>query len=909
MKTLWLRRIIAGVFVFLGLTLSGGAATKTWTGFSLNGDGNWSVGANWSPVGVPVAGDALVFPAGALKLSNTNNLAADTAFGNITLSDAYAIYGNRITITGLVTANHLAGTCGLMLALRAGANTTISCVGNLAAVLELGGRINLNGRSLTIATASPLLFGLHVNDEVNLNGGQLFLNAALNCGIQVSGAISGVGSVTKLGPGLAVFGESDDGGLVYHTPNTYNGTTFVQEGELLLKRRDCFPIITGGSSCSPVTAIPRDLVIGTALTRAEVTVAISDQISASSSVSIVTPNGESKRSSLNVWLANQAIGSVTLTRGEVWVYRQNLVTFGTLTLGGNVRVNAAAGTDGVSALRGDGVISMGSGAGRIFDVAAGATLEAYGIAGALSTSLIKSNAGAITFIPTDPVFAAPFVLDNEYLGPTDILAGTVNIRAVSGFGYPSQGTVVRAAVLSLERMTNSSGQWPEGPKEPLELRGPAPVLRCLIATNAEWHGPITLTDPNARFELSSVSDLKLRGPLSGSGGFTVIGGRLALAPEAPNAFTGTARVDQATLILASRSNHVAISGPLVIGNNVGAAGSARVTFGAGVIDTNQIADNVLVTVDTNGLFLLGDHRETIGGLAGAGEVDLGTNGTLTVAGDNQTNIFNGRLTGQGVLRKSGNSRLLINGTSTVTGVFQIVQGVLVHNGASSNVNAFVARNATLTGNGLLSSLLTERGGIISPSVSGTNPFTVRVNTRLDEVVFDIQLFGGNRRSHQLRAQGGVLLGDSALVVTAPLGTVPTNGQRYVILDKTSAGPVNGTFAGLPEGAFFFAVGGVFQITYVGGDGNDVVITRRAGSLLTGLELVGEDYMHIRGQGTNGATYILEATPHLLPPIPWVPIATNIADALGQYELIDLELFYNTNDRPRHPARFYRVKGP
>lgn len=907
MKTLWLGRTIARLMFIMSFALSAGAATKTWTGFSLNGDGNWNVGANWSPVGVPVAGDTLIFPANALKLSNTNNLAPDTAFGNITLSGAYEIYGNRITIAGLVTANHPAGTCSLMLALRMGANTTISCVGNLAAVLELGGQINLNGRSLTIATASPLMFGLYVNSDLNLNGGQLFLNAGLNCGIEVAGAISGTGSVTKLGPGIAVFGEYDDGELVYDTPNTYNGTTFVQEGDLMLKRRDCLPIITGGSSCRPVTAIPRDLVIGTALTRAQVTVAISDQIAASSSVSIVTPNGESKRSSLDVWLADQAIGSLTLTRGEVWVYRQNFTTFGTLTLEGNVRVNAATGTDGVSALRGDGAISMGSGAGRIFDVAAGATLEAYGISGTVSTSLIKSNAGAITFIPTDPVFASPFVLDNEYLGPTDILGGMVNIRAVSGFGYPTQGTVVRAAVLNLERLTNSSGQWPEGPKEPLELRGPAPVLRCLIPTNAEWHGPVIFTDPGTRIELSALSRLTLRGALSGPGGFTVIGGALSLAPESANTFAGTCRVDQATLELRSPSNHLAISGPLLIGNNVGSAGNARVVFGPNTIGTDQIADDVVVTVNTNGFFALNGQVETIGGLAGAGEVDFGAGGRLTVAGDNQTNIFTGRLTGQGFLRKAGTSRLLLNGTNPFTGGLQVVQGVLAHNGASSNASAFVARNATLTGNGILNSLLTERGGIVSPSVSGTNPFTVLTSTRLDESVLDIQLFGGNRRSHQLRALGGVLLGNSTLVVTAPFGITPTNGQRYLILDKTSAGPVTGTFAGLPESAHFFAAGFIFQITYAGGDGNDVVITRRAGSLLTGIELVGEDYMHIRGQGTNVGTYILDATPHLLPPIPWTPVFTNVSDPIGIYELIDLEPFYNTNDQPRHPARFYRVR--
>ena len=46
----------------------------------------------------------------------------------------------------------------------------------------------------------------------------------------------------------------------------------------------------------------------------------------------------------------------------------------------------------------------------------------------------------------------------------------------------------------------------------------------------------------------------------------------------------------------------------------------------------------------------------------------------------------------------------------------------------------------------------------------------------------------------------------------------------MIVDDDFAGPQTGTFTGLPEGAIFTADGTEFQITYKGGDGNDVVIT-------------------------------------------------------------------------------------
>ena len=44
------------------------------------------------------------------------------------------------------------------------------------------------------------------------------------------------------------------------------------------------------------------------------------------------------------------------------------------------------------------------------------------------------------------------------------------------------------------------------------------------------------------------------------------------------------------------------------------------------------------------------------------------------------------------------------------------------------------------------------------------------------------------------------------------------------MDNQSLGPIGGTFEGLPEGAILLTPVGEFQITYVGGNGNDIVIS-------------------------------------------------------------------------------------
>ena len=62
------------------------AATRTWSGGAplLNA---WSIAANWSGGVAPVAGDNLVFPLGAARMTNRNDFPAGTAFGSITFQN------------------------------------------------------------------------------------------------------------------------------------------------------------------------------------------------------------------------------------------------------------------------------------------------------------------------------------------------------------------------------------------------------------------------------------------------------------------------------------------------------------------------------------------------------------------------------------------------------------------------------------------------------------------------------------------------------------------------------------------------------------------------------------------------------------------------------------------------------
>jgi hypothetical protein len=77
---------------------------------------------------------------------------------------------------------------------------------------------------------------------------------------------------------------------------------------------------------------------------------------------------------------------------------------------------------------------------------------------------------------------------------------------------------------------------------------------------------------------------------------------------------------------------------------------------------------------------------------------------------------------------------------------------------------------------------------------------------------------------QLNVAGKVDLRGAALEISG--SHVPALGDRFTIVNNTGSDPVVGTFTGLPEGAVianFLGSGLVARITYVGGDGNDVVL--------------------------------------------------------------------------------------
>ena len=126
-------------------------------------------------------------------------------------------------------------------------------------------------------------------------------------------------------------------------------------------------------------------------------------------------------------------------------------------------------------------------------------------------------------------------------------------------------------------------------------------------------------------------------------------------------------------------------------------GDCDVEAGTLTLDTaTAIEDSVAVTVFTDATMDLNDLDETIGSLAGAGDVTLGT-GFLTTGGNDDTTTFSGDMSGTGGLVKEGTGTLTFSGTNTYTGTTSINVGTLQLAGglALSDTTAVTAAEGTI----------------------------------------------------------------------------------------------------------------------------------------------------------------------------------------------------------------------
>ena len=213
----------------------------------------------------------------------------------------------------------------------------------------------------------------------------------------------------------------------------------------------------------------------------------------------------------------------------------------------------------------------------------------------------------------------------------------------------------------------------------------------------------------------------------------------------------------------------------------------------------------------------------------------------------------------------------------------------------------------MKGHGALNQLIAY--GIISPGDDrpGKLTFTGLLDLDLNST-FAVKIAGTNAGvdCDQLVGMGFLnFFGPCTLKLAMLPGFAGSIGYQYTIVRNLGGNPVAGTFAGLPEGATAYSdIGASFKISYLGGGGNDVVLTQTGLPTppnLTGITHLSTGNVTITGTSVPNMTYHVQATTSLAPPN-WVTLGAATANNLGA-------LIFTDSEAGLYPSRLYRFMYP
>ncbi|MFZ3010206.1 MAG: hypothetical protein WA030_04310 [Candidatus Microsaccharimonas sp.] len=145
-------------------------------------------------------------------------------------------------------------------------------------------------------------------------------------------------------------------------------------------------------------------------------------------------------------------------------------------------------------------------------------------------------------------------------------------------------------------------------------------------------------------------------------------------------------------------------------------------------------------------------------------------------------------------------------------------------GSRTDVGAILLQNGgVLTGVGTIGALTSQSGKLAignSPGIINSGSVSFDSSSSMD-----VEIGGtGAGQYDQLNVTGTVSLGSATLNTVHYGGFLPVLNDTFTIISNDSNDAITGTFAGLAQGATFVLDDITYTISYVGGTGNDVVLT-------------------------------------------------------------------------------------
>jgi fibronectin-binding autotransporter adhesin len=387
---------------------------------------------------------------------------------------------------------------------------------------------------------------------------------------------------------------------------------------------------------------------------------------------------------------------------------------------------------------------------------------------------------------------------NTYAGQTIVSSGTLNVLNPSALGI-SDNTIANGTIVQSDARFHIDDTILA--PEYLRLFGDGiggGAVKAQGGFSSTLTGTVELASADTALN-SEITPLILTGVVTGTGRLGLIGDVIELTNSGNN-FAGPVE-------------WVAVSPLLRLGaDNVLPPGKAL---------------NVLGALELQG------HAQTIASLGGSGNVRLGTGGHLTISGPGST-TFTGGITNSGTVTLTGGV-LNLAGTAAFTGTFENNGGTLLVRGTIVPPLTQTSGIVSLENNGT-AGVVTVTGGTFGPGLQGSGIGNTGNLSVTGPAIYEERIHGTLPASFgNIHVTGTVTLTGSALTLSGD-GAGITLGDQFVMIHNDGIDPVIGTFAGLPEGALIPSGPGNFSytISYMGGTGNDVVLTAAIAGTTTSL---------------------------------------------------------------------------
>jgi autotransporter-associated beta strand protein len=670
------RQIILGLGVVVALTATA-HAQSTWTG---SNSGNWSLGTNWNPSGVPASGQNLQLTFGAaVNSAMTDDIGGTFIVNSITFLSgdaAYSLTGNAIafqtnssSVTPVIAMNSDNGftvgnnvTLTNNLTVNGSGHGTVALNGNLsgaggityagAGTLVLGGT-NTFTNSLSVSSGTLAL----TNGRAIPTGQNVFLaSAALTLGSISNTAATAMGTLTLTNSTLVIPSGSGDyymsrliinGGNIDFTGSTNFGMHLTGLAGIQVNsgNADTWTGGTGshiqndsGNTFNLAVAVP--LTVGVALTGSPFNIT-------SNSFSPVRLSNTGNTAGL---VATACLLQTNDMSTDVGAGANGTLGTGTLTIAGGTLAY-----DGSTAASAKG-FTISTGGAAIQVVNAGTNLTINGAIG-------QSASGESLFVQGTGVTGSPSTLTltngtSNYTGVTTVSGQAIlAIPTIANGGAASP--IGAATNASANLVLGSTANGITGGRGDLLYTGPT----ASTDRGATVVGLYASNQGGAIGVSTASTNLTWGGVITGSGTF-IKSGAGTLTLNAANTYTGGTVVEGGTLALGN-GNAIPTGGNVTLNSgaalNIGVVSNTSATA-IGTLTTNSATISV---PGGSGNYYLSNLAMTNGGLDFTGSTNFGLHfvgssptitinaGTTTWTGSAASHVQNDGSTGLQVNLNSG----------------------------------------------------------------------------------------------------------------------------------------------------------------------------------------------------------------------------------------------------------------